>query len=36
MQPIFFYYNNINFDQGKNFTLEFSDSDKPDGAIFKK
>ena len=32
----FFYYNNLNFDQDKNFTLEFSDSDKLDGVIFQK
>ena len=36
MEPIFIYYNNLNFDQDKNFTLEFSDSDKLDGVIFKK
>ena len=36
MEPIFIYCNNLNFDQDKNFTLEFSDSDKLDGVIFKK
>ena len=35
MEPTFIYYNNLNFDQDKNFTLEFSDSDKLDGVIFK-
>ena len=35
MEPIFIYYSNLNFDQDKNFTLEFSDSDKLDGVIFK-
>ena len=28
MEPIFTYYNNLNFDQDKSFMLEFSDSDK--------
>ena len=36
MEPIFIYYSNLNFDQDKNFTLEFSDCDKLDGVIFKK
>ena len=35
MEPIFIYYNNLNFDQDKNFLLEFSDSDKLDDVIFK-
>ena len=34
MESIFIYYNNLNFDQDKNFTLEVSDSDKLDSAIF--
>ena len=29
-------FNNLNFDQVKNFMLEFSDCDKLDGVIFKK
>ena len=36
MELTFIYYNNLNFDQDKSFTLEFSDSDKLDGVIFKK
>ena len=28
MEPIFTYYNNLNFDQDKSFMLESSDSDK--------
>ena len=36
MEPIFIYYNNLNFDQDKNFMLEFGDSDKLDGVIFQK
>ena len=36
MEPIFIYYNNLNFDEDKNFMLEFSDSDKLDGVSFKK
>ena len=36
MEPIFIYYSNLNFDQDKNFTLEFSHNDKLDGVIFKK
>ena len=35
MEPIFIYYNNLNFEQDKNFLLEFSDSDKLDDVIFK-
>ena len=35
MEPIFIYYENLNFDQDKNFLLEFSDSDKLDDVIFK-
>ena len=35
MEPIFIYYNNLHFEQDKNFTLEFSDSDQIDGVIFK-
>ena len=35
MESTFIYYNNLNFDQDKNFMLEFSDSDKLDGVIFK-
>ena len=35
MEPIFIYYKNLNFDQDKNFLLEFSDSDKLDDVIFK-
>ena len=34
MESIFIYYNNLNFDQDKNFMLEFSDSDKLDSVIF--
>ena len=34
MEPIFIYYNNLNFDRDKKFTLEFSESDKLDGVIF--
>ena len=36
MEPIFIYYNNLNFDQDKNFMLAFGDSDKLNGVIFKK
>ena len=36
MESIFIYYNNLNFDQDKNFTLEFSDSDKLDSVILQK
>ena len=36
MEPTFIYYNNLNFDEDKNFMLEFSDIDKLDGLIFKK
>lgn len=36
MEPIFIYYNNLKFDQNKNFTLEFCNGDKLDGLIFKK
>ena len=36
MKPIFIYYNNLNFDQNKRFTLEFSDDDRLEGVLFKK
>ena len=36
MEPVFIYYINLNFDEDKNFTLEFSGNDKLDGIIFKK
>ena len=36
MEPIFIYYNNLNFDEDKTFILGFSDSDKLDGVSFKK
>ena len=36
MEPIFIYYNNLNFDQDKNFMLAFNDNDKLHSVIFKK
>ena len=36
MEPFFIYYNNLNFDQSKNFTLEFSDANLFEGVLFKK
>ena len=30
MEPVFIYYNSLNFDQDKNFTLEFCVTEKLD------
>ena len=36
MDPIFIYYNNLNFQENKFFTIEVSNGDQLDGVLFKK
>ena len=36
MKPTFIYYNNLTFDEGKKFSVDFSDEDSLEGAVFKK
>ena len=36
MDPIFIYSNNLQFQDNKSFTINFSDDDRLDGVLFKK
>ena len=36
MEPTFIYYNNLIFDDGKKFSIDFSDEDLLKGVVFKK
>ena len=36
MDPIFIYSNNLQFQDNKSFTIDFSDNDRLDGILFKK
>ena len=36
MKPTFIYYNNLTFDEGKKFSVDFSDEDSLEGVVFKK
>lgn len=36
MKPTFIYYNNLTFDDEKNFSTDFSNEDLLEGAVFNK
>ena len=36
MDPIFIYYNNLQFQDNKSFSIDFSDEDRLEGVLFKK
>ena len=36
MDPTFIYSNNLQFQDNKSFTIDFSDDDRLDGVLFKK
>ena len=36
MKSTFIYYNNLTLDEGKKFSVDFSDEDSLEGAVFKK
>ena len=36
MEPTFIYYNNLIFDDGKKFSIDFSHEDLLKGVVFKK
>ena len=36
MDPIFIYSNDLQFQDNKSFTIDFSDNDRSQGVLFKK